>query len=84
MSRILNFIFSHYAGLFIAGVVFCSTAAQAQLAGTVNVASSESSESQPSAAPPAQTPATKPVAIMHLSKREAQLVRELHRHGVYW
>jgi hypothetical protein len=96
MSKILNFIFLHYVGLFFAGVVFVSTTAQAQLSGTLNVASSESTESQGSVAP-SSTPApvakapasetnkpTQPIAIKHLSKKEAQLVRELHRHGIYW
>jgi hypothetical protein len=95
MSRILNFIFSHYVGLFFAGVVFVSAGAQAQTSRALNVASAESSESQPSTTPSTQTPApsapasettrqTQPIAIKHLSKKEAQIVRELHRHGVYW
>jgi hypothetical protein len=95
MSRILNFIFSHYVGLFFAGVVFVSTSAQAQSSGALNVASVESSESQPPATPSTQTPAlnapasqtttqTQPIAIKHLSKKEAQIVRDLHRRGIYW
>lgn len=80
MSKILNFIFSHYVGLFFAGVLFVSTGAQADPAGTVNVASAESSEGQRST-PATQTSQT--IAIKHLSKREAQLVRELYRHGIY-
>jgi hypothetical protein len=82
MSRILNFIFSHYVGLFFAGVLFVSTGAQADSTGVVNVASAETSESQRAAAPATQT--SQPITIKHLSKREAQLVRELHRHGIYW
>jgi hypothetical protein len=82
MSKILNFIFSHYVGLFFAGVLFVSTGAHADPAGVVNVASAESSEGQRSMAPATQ--ASQPIAIKHLSKREAQLVRELHRHGIYW
>ena len=94
MSRILNFIFSHYAGLFFAGVVFVSTGAQAQPSGLLDVASAESSEGQSSTTPPTQTAApnadfettrqTQPIAIKHLSKKEAQIIRELHRHGIYW
>ena len=95
MSRILNFIFSHYVGLFFAGVVFVSTGAQAHPSGALDVASAESSEGQPSTTPPTQTPAlnapdsettrqTQPIAIKHLSKKEAQIIRELHRHGIYW
>jgi hypothetical protein len=93
MSKILNFIFSHYVGLFFAGVVFVSTGAQADSARALNVAAAESSGSQPT--PATQSPAavapvsettkpTQPIAIKHLSKREAQLVRELHQHGIYW
>jgi hypothetical protein len=88
MAKILNFIFSHYVGLFLAGVVFVSTDAQAQDARFLNVATFESSGSQPSTTPAPSPPASEktqqPIAIKHLSKREAQLVQELHRHGVYW
>jgi cytoskeletal protein RodZ len=39
---------------------------------------------------PKQSPQTtaaepsKPIAIKHLSGREAEIIRELHRHGIYW
>jgi hypothetical protein len=82
MSKILNFIFSHYVGIFFAGVLFVSTGAQADPTGVVSVASAESSESQRSTTPATQT--SRPIAIKHLSKREAELVRDLHRHGIYW
>jgi hypothetical protein len=81
MSKILNLIFSHYVGLFFAGVLFVSTGAQAGPGGAVNVASAESSDGQ---RPTPTTQTSPPIAIKHLSKREAQLVRELHRHGIYW
>jgi hypothetical protein len=89
MSKILNFMFSHYAGLFFAGVVFVSAGTQASPAGALDVAFVEIPESQPSTEPATGAnsetpPQTQPIAIKHLSKREAQLVRELHRHGIYW
>lgn len=39
---------------------------------------------------PKQSPQTtaaepsKPIPIMHLSRKEAEIIRELHRHGIYW
>jgi hypothetical protein len=39
---------------------------------------------------PKQSPQTtaaepsKPIAIKHLSGKEAEIIRELHRHGIYW
>jgi len=59
MSKILDFIFSHYVGLFFAGVVFVSTGAQAHPSGPLDVASAERSESEPSIMPLTQTPAPK-------------------------
>ena len=95
MRKILNLVFFHWVGLFFVGVVFVSTGARAEPAAVVNVAAAESSESQPSTTLATRTSApnppatetnsqTRPIAIKHLSKREAQLVRELHRHGIYW
>lgn len=92
MSKILNLIFSHYVGLFFAGIVFVSTGAHAQRSSALDVASAES---HPSIAPSTQLPspnapssetakATQQIAIKHLSKKEAEIVRELHRRGVYW
>ena len=37
--------------------------------------------------PVPQTPAaapSRPIAIKHLSGREAEIIRELHKHGIYW
>lgn len=95
MRKILNLVFFHYVGLFLAGAVFASTGARAEPAAVVNVAAVESSESQPSTTLATRTSSPNPpstetnsqtrsIAIKHLSKREAQLVRELHRHGIYW
>jgi hypothetical protein len=39
---------------------------------------------------PKQSPQTaaaepsKPIPIKHLSRKEAEIIRELHRHGIYW
>jgi len=95
MSKVLNFIFSHYVGLFFAGAVFVSTGAQAQRSSALDVASAESVESHPSItlsthsrapnAPSSDTAKrTQQIAIKHLSKKEAEIIRELHRRGVYW
>ena len=93
MRKILNLVFFPCVGLFLAGVVFVSTGARAEP--VVNVAAAESAQSQPSTTLATRTSAPNPpatetnsqtrsIAIKHLSKREAQLVRELHRHGIYW
>jgi hypothetical protein len=41
----------------------------------------------PTEAPKQQTTAAEPsnpIVIKHLSRREAEIIRELHRHGIYW
>ena len=93
MSKILNFLFTHYVGMFLAGVVLVSTNAQAYPSGPV-VASVESPENQPAQASPSptaeapkQTPQTEtrdPATVKpshHLST-EARIIHELNRHGI--
>jgi hypothetical protein len=44
----------------------------------------------PASTEPKQPPQTaaaepsKPVSIKHISRRESEIIRELHRHGIYW
>jgi hypothetical protein len=95
MQKILKFVFVHSVWLSLAAAVFVSTGARAEPAAIVNVAAVQSPEIEPSTALPTQASAPNPpvaetnsqtrsIAIKHLSRREAQLVRELHRHGIYW
>jgi hypothetical protein len=49
VSKILNFLFSHYVGMFLAGAVLTPTSVQAYPSGSV-VASVESPKSQPAQA----------------------------------
>jgi len=91
MSKIFSMLVSRYFAIALAGAVFAA-GAQAALANSQRMASTDdmSQPEQPVSSPPASstnTPATtqsRPVAIMHLSKKEAQIIRELHRHGIYW
>jgi hypothetical protein len=57
MSKILNFLFSHYVGMIFAGVVLTSTSVQAYPSGALDVASVENPQSQPSTTPVTQTSA---------------------------
>lgn len=53
-------------------------------------ATPQATTSNPSTEAPKQPPQTdagepsKPVPIKHISRREAEIIRELHRHGIYW
>lgn len=93
MSKLFNILASRYFAIALAGAVFAATGAQAGPSNTLRMASTDETPQpeQPASIPQASSaPASKtttqsrPVAIMHVSKREAQIVRELHRHGIYW
>jgi hypothetical protein len=98
MSKILNLIVSRYFGMALAGAIFMATSAQAGPSYSL-AAADPSSETEQRASPQATTPTTeapkqppqtaaaepsKPVSIKHISRREAEIIRELHRHGIYW
>jgi hypothetical protein len=98
MSKILNLVVSRYFGMAMAGAIFMATNAQAGPSYSLAAAGPSSQTEQPTSpqattttteAPkqPPQTAAaepSKPVPIKHISRREAEIIRELHRYGIYW
>jgi hypothetical protein len=93
MSKLFNILVSRYFAIAFAGAVFAATGAQAGPSNTLRMASTDDTAQpeqparipQASSAPASETTTQRrPVAIMHLSKKEAEIVRELHRHGIYW
>jgi hypothetical protein len=100
MSKILNLVVSRYFGMAFAGAIFMATNAQAGPSYSLASADPSSQTEQPTTplatttnpsteAPnqPSQTAAgepSKPVPIKHISRRKVEIIRELHRHGIYW
>jgi hypothetical protein len=98
MSRIFSSIISHYFAAALAGAIFAASGAQAGT--LVSLASTEASPQTEQPAQSSTTTAvreaakespqatdaepSKPIPTMHLSKKHAQIIRELHRRGIYW
>jgi heme-binding NEAT domain protein len=87
--QVPQFVFAHYVWLFLAGVGFASTNAQAFPSGAL-MASVENAKSEPtSTAPSSATAETSEKTSQvvdpsdHLST-EARIIHQLHRRGTFW